>query len=150
MAVNPPGGDAGSAPDATGPRPDLDSREQIERLVRRFYAQVREDEILAPVFVEQAQVDWNEVIPKITAFWCQLELGVIGFRGNPTRKHEELHAEQPFRSEQFERWVALFHATVDSAWAGPHADSIKARAVMIGQAQSRMLGLRPGPDFTSP
>lgn len=124
-------------------RPDLDARPEIERLVRRFYARVAEDDLLAPVFLEQAKVNWEEAIPTLTSFWCQIELGEPGFVGNPTGKHIDLHREVPFREEQFERWVALFHATVDEHWAGPHAKSIKQRALTIAVAQSRMLGLRP-------
>ena len=119
--------------------PDLESREQIAELVRRFYAQVAADDLLGPVFVDQAAVDWSGHLPKITAFWCLLEHGQPGFSGSPTEKHTALSAVSPFRAEQFTRWVELFHGTVDGGWAGPHADSIKSRAVVIAQAQSRSI-----------
>ncbi|MEM7262360.1 MAG: group III truncated hemoglobin, partial [Planctomycetota bacterium] len=91
------------------------------------------------VFVDLAQVDWAEHLPKIAAFWCQLELGIRGFQGNPTQKHHQWSERSPFRADQFARWVALFHDTIDRNWAGPRAESIKARAVMIAKAQSRMV-----------
>ena len=123
-------------PDA---RPDLDGEAPIAELVRAFYARVQQDDLLAPVFVDQAQVDWDEHLPNITAFWMKLEHKVPGFSGVPTATHRRLAAAVPFRAEQFGRWVELFHDTIDAGWAGPHAESIKARAVHIARAQSRVV-----------
>lgn len=117
--------------------PDLDCPEQIAELMEVFYARVRNDDLLSPVFLIQASVDWGEHLPKLAAFWCQMELGIPGFHGLPTQKHSALSREEPFRAEQFERWVTLFHDTIDEDWQGPHADSIKARAVQIARMQSR-------------
>ena len=119
--------------------PDLGDPDQIAALVRAFYARVAEDDLLGPVFVDQAGVDWGEHLPKITAFWCKLEHGMPGFSGSPTQKHAALAAVIPFRAEQFGRWVSLFHDTIDHGWAGPHAESIKARAETIAQAQSTIV-----------
>jgi len=117
--------------------PDLDSPDEIGRLVRAFYARVETDDLLGPVFVEQARVDWESHWKTLTAFWCAIELGIPGFSGAPTRKHAEHSARVPFRGEQFSRWVGLFHDTIDRGWSGTHAESIKARAIVIAYAQSR-------------
>lgn len=119
--------------------PDLSDLDEIAKLVRTFYARVTEDDLLGPVFVNQAAVDWDKHVRKLTAFWCKIELGLPGFHGAPTQKHAALSAIRPFRAEQFARWVWLFHDTVDSGWQGPHAESIKARAVMIAKMQSRLV-----------
>ena len=119
--------------------PDLDSPREIGELVRIFYTRVAEDPLLGPVFVRQAQVDWDEHQHTLTAFWCKLELGLPGYFGSPTEKHAALSAVRPFRAVQFERWIALFHDTIDSGWEGPHAESIKARATQIAKLQSRLV-----------
>lgn len=121
------------------PSGDLANPDAIRVLVRTFYARVAEDDLLGPVFVDQAGVDWDEHVRKLTAFWCKVELGIDGYHGMPTQKHAALSVAKPFRAEQFQRWVDLFHDTVDSQWQGPHAESIKARAVMIARAQSRIV-----------
>jgi hemoglobin len=118
---------------------DLGNPDEIADLVKTFYARVAEDDLLAPVFVGQAAVEWDHHLPKIIAFWCKVELGLPGYYGAPTPKHAALSAVTPFRAEQFARWVGLFHDTVDRGWEGPHAESIKARAVMIAKAQSRIV-----------
>ncbi len=119
--------------------PDLDTPAEIADLVRRFYLRVGKDDLLSPVFVDHAGVDWDAHRQTLTAFWCKVELGLPGFEGAPTQKHSALSATRPFRAEQFARWVWLFHDTIDNRWRGPHAESIKARAVMIAKAQSRMV-----------
>ncbi|MEM7048630.1 MAG: group III truncated hemoglobin [Acidobacteriota bacterium] len=120
-------------------RPDLDSPERLETFVRAFYERVQRDDLLGPVFVDQAGVDWDEHITKLTAFWCAVELRIPGFHGSPTQKHSVLSQQMPFRAEQFGRWIELFRETVDQSWQGPHATSIKAHAERIAQIQSRVV-----------
>lgn len=119
--------------------PDLAVPAEVERLVRTFYDRVQADDLLGPVFVDQARVDWDEHIPKLTAFWCAIGLGIPGFKGSPTQKHSILSREKPFKAAQFERWVSLFHDTIDQGWAGPVAEKIKERAVAIAKLQSRLV-----------
>ena len=40
-------------------------------MVRRFYADVTQDDLLGPMFNEVARVHWSEHLPKLTAFWCR-------------------------------------------------------------------------------
>ncbi|MFT5733589.1 MAG: hemoglobin [Planctomycetota bacterium] len=125
--------------DAAATLPDLSTPEEIDRLVRTFYDRVAVDDLLAPVFVDQAKVDWEEHLPRLIGFWCQLELGISRYTFQPTQKHTELSNAISFRAEQFQRWVDLFHGTIDTGWSGPHAESIKDRAIVIAKAQSMVV-----------
>jgi hemoglobin len=69
----------------TAPKRDLDSRREIEEMVRRFYADVAMDELLGPVFNDVAHVDWPEHLVKLTAYWCRVLLGLPAYGGNPFR-----------------------------------------------------------------
>jgi hemoglobin len=102
------------------PSGDLDSPEQIAGMVRRFYADVAQDDLLGPMFNDVAQVDWSEHLPKLTAFWCRALLGVPGYRGNPFRAHMTVHAQHAFTPQHFERWLTLFHETLALGWTGPN------------------------------
>src|SRR3546814_1960304 len=86
------------------PRPtptrDLDDESEIAEMVRRFYADVAQDDLLGPMFNDVAQVDWSEHLPKLTAFWSRALLGRSGYAGNPFRAHALVHAQEPFRSEE--------------------------------------------------
>lgn len=104
------------------PTQDLDSPEQIAEMVRRFYADVAMDDLLGPMFNDVAQVDWSEHLPKLTAFWCRALLGLDGYVGNPFRSHADVHDQRPFTTAHFQRWLDLFHETLELGWIGPNVD----------------------------
>ena len=94
------------------PSKDLDTPDDVAELVRRFYADVAQDDLLGPMFNDVAQVDWAEHLPKLTAFWCRALLGIPGYVGNPFQAHAHIHSQQPFTVEHFERWLSLFHELI--------------------------------------
>jgi hemoglobin len=121
------------------PTRDLDSPEEIAEMVRRFYQDVAQDDLLGPVFNDVAQVDWAEHLPKLTAFWCRALLAQPGYEGNPFRSHSEVHERSPFRAEHFERWLSLFRDTVELGWVGPNASHAVAFAERVAQVHSARL-----------
>lgn len=108
-------------------------------MVRRFYQDVAQDDLLGPVFEDVAQVDWATHLPKLTAFWCRALLGQPGYEGNPFRAHAEVHARSPFTHAHFERWLQLFTDTVRSGWSGPFADRALEVANDIARVHERQL-----------
>jgi len=126
-------------------RPDLDDPAEIAELVRRFYRDVAQDDLLGPMFEEIARVDWAEHLPKLTAFWCRALLGMPGYEGNPYRAHLEVHARRAFTAAHFARWLELFEATLDEGWAGPRVEQARAFAHRVAQVHGRRM-LAPDPD----
>lgn len=118
---------------------DLDDEVEITELVRRFYADVAQDDRLGPLFNQVARVDWSEHLPKLTAFWCRILLSQPGYRGNPLRAHVEVHERRPFTRADFERWLDLFHEHVDIGWSGPKAEQAKAFARRVAGVHSHQL-----------
>ncbi|WP_162941461.1 group III truncated hemoglobin [Desertimonas flava] len=125
------------------PRPapsrDLDTHEQIAEMVRQFYADVAQDDLLGPMFNEVARVDWSEHLPKLTDFWCRALLGMTGYQGNPFRAHLLVHAQRAFTPAHFERWLTLFHETLDLGWIGPNAQRAHDLADNVARVHSRQL-----------
>jgi hemoglobin len=125
------------------PRPDptrdLDSPDAIAEMVRRFYADVTQDDLLGPMFNDVAQVDWSEHLPKLTAFWCRALLGVTGYQGNPFRSHALVHARHEFTPEHFERWLTLFHETLELGWTGPNTRRARELADNVARVHSHQL-----------
>jgi hemoglobin len=103
------------------PTGDLDAADEIAEMVRRFYADVTQDDLLGPMFNEVARVDWSEHLAKLTAFWCRALLGQPGYQGNPIHAHLLVHARREFAPAHFERWLTLFHETLELGWTGPNA-----------------------------
>lgn len=78
----------------------------IENLVRSFYAKVRTDEMLAPVFDARIK-DWEPHLQQMCAFWSSVALMSGRYHGAPMPKHLPL----PIDAAHFDRWLALFEAT---------------------------------------
>jgi hemoglobin len=78
----------------------------IERLVRGFYAKVRADAMLAPVF-EPRIADWEPHLQRMCAFWSSVALMSGRYHGTPMVKHMPL----PVDADHFDRWLELFEET---------------------------------------
>src|SRR6201996_7682773 len=81
---------------------------ELGELVKRFYAKVRADGMLGPVF-NPAVSDWPEHLEKLTHFWSSIMLTSGKYHGNPMAAHyKHLAAIKP---EMFTRWLALWGET---------------------------------------
>jgi hemoglobin len=118
---------------------DLDTRKEIHDLVVRFYREIAFDELLAPVFVEVAEVDWSVHIPKLIDFWCRVLLGHPGYDGFVLGAHRQVHEVEAFRPELFDRWYLLFVETLDQGWRGPMTENAKIHAARIATTLARRL-----------
>jgi hemoglobin len=78
----------------------------IERLVRVFYARVREDDVLGPIFAKRIK-DWEPHLQKMCDFWSSVVLMSGRYHGKPMAMHIAL----PVDARHFDRWLALFEAT---------------------------------------
>lgn len=108
-------------------RSDIATEADVQLLVDTFYARVNHDALLDPVFNGFAQVDWPQHLPKMYDFWSGLLLGTVRYQGRPFPKHQPL----PIATVHFQRWLALFEATVNELFAGSKADEAKTRAQSI-------------------
>lgn len=114
-----------------GHRPDMDSRENIEFFVDRFYERMLADEQLAPIFVDVARIDLAVHLPHIKDYWCKLLLGEKGYQRHTMNIHRQLHGKRSLQTEDFERWLALFISTVDTHFSGERAQRAKQVAKSI-------------------
>lgn len=87
--------------------PDLCSEQDIVDLVHAFYAKVRSDALLGPVFAAHVG-DWDHHLARIADFWSSVLLGTGRYTGTPMQKHAVLPELRP---ELFERWLTLFDET---------------------------------------
>ena len=118
---------------------DLDTRERIERFVDLFYERMLADELLAPIFVEVAEIDLSQHLPHIKNYWSKLLLGDPSYRRHTMNIHRQLHSKRALESSDFDRWLATFVATVDSNFAGINADRAKRVAATIAENMQKGL-----------
>lgn len=106
----------------------------IACLVRAFYAKVREDAWLGPVF-EARVADWESHLERMCAFWSSVALMSGRYHGQPMEKHLPL----PVDSRHFDRWLTLFTETSHEVCPPAAAQHFVERAERI--AQSLELGI---------
>jgi hemoglobin len=106
----------------------------IDGLVRAFYARVREDELLGPVFAARVE-DWEPHLSKMIAFWSSVVLMSGVYHGQPMQKHLPL----PIDAAHFDRWLDLFSETARDLCPPKAAELFIQRAKNI--AESLELGL---------
>jgi hemoglobin len=118
---------AGERPDGRGvtTKTDILGRDEIVRLVDRFYGKVRGDETLGFIFDKVAAIDWDAHLPKMYAFWQTVLFRDGGFRGDPLGKHARLVPLTEMGPQQFDRWLELFYESVDELFEGENAGHIK-------------------------
>ena len=116
------------------PSPELCTEAEVAELVTTFYAKVRDDVILGPIF-ECHVPDWTLHMPKMIAFWSAALRGSKNYRGNPMVVHRALPG---LTHSMFERWLDLFHESVSEMKNQAMAE----RAVELSQriAQSLWYG----------
>lgn len=81
--------------------------EEISWMVHHFYAKVRRDEVLGPIFNRHIS-DWDHHLSKLVDFWSSILCGTGRFSGTPMPKHAALPG---LNAELFRRWLSLFHET---------------------------------------
>ena len=116
--------------------PSTITDEMIRRLVHAFYARVREDQELGPIFTRVIGQDWDPHLEKMCAFWSSVMLTSGRYKGNPMIAHMRLKIVTP---AHFIRWLSLFRATAEELFAPDIAQAFTLRAENI--AKSLQLGM---------
>jgi hemoglobin len=124
---------------AGGKRPDLDSRQNIEFFVDRFYEGLLADEQLAPIFVDVAEIDMAVHLPHIKDYWCKLLLGEKGYQRHTMNIHRQLHTKRALHPRDFQRWLDFFVSTVDAHFAGERSERAKQVAAAIAANMEQSL-----------
>lgn len=110
---------------------DIQSREDIELLMTRFYEKVKKDDTIGFIFNDVARVNWEHHIPVICDFWETILLDAASYKKNAMEVHYILNRKIAFEEKYFQRWLSLFFETVDQFFAGKIASLAKARAKSI-------------------
>ena len=112
------------------------TEQQIATLVDRFYAKVRNDEVLGPVF-NAAVRDWPEHLEKLSAFWSSVMLTTGRYKGNPMVAH--LKHKSAIEPAMFDRWLGLWRQTASEVLDEAGTAAVAAKAERI--AESLQLGM---------
>jgi hemoglobin len=110
--------------------------EALRALVHAFYAKVRLDPLIGPVF-NGAISDWPGHLDKLQAFWSSVMLTSGRYKGRPLPAHVK-HSDS-ISAASFDRWLALWRETTDELLEAAPAAALQEKAGRI--AESLSLGI---------
>lgn len=102
---------------------------QIERVIARFYAAIRNDPQLGPIFAAHV-TDWPTHEAKIVRFWRNAILLERSYDGNPMQVHMKVGHLTP---DHFAHWLGLFDVVLTAELPPDTAASWSALAHRIGR-----------------
>lgn len=112
-------------------KPDIQTRVDLERLMKLFYDRLLTDQRIRYIFTDVAQVDLPSHLPKIVDFWEQNILGTGSYRSNVLGIHQDLHLVSPLTKDHFSVWLSHLNSVTDDLFEGNKAETLKTRALSI-------------------
>jgi hemoglobin len=113
---------------------DTVNEECIADMVDTFYAKVREDAFIGPVFLKAIGADWAPHLIRMKQFWSTILLASASYKGNPMMAHILLPR---LTRQHFARWLQLWREVAARLCSEAVASIFVQRAETIGE---RLLG----------
>jgi len=101
----------------------------LRDLVHSFYAKVRRDAVLGPIFAARI-ADWGPHLDRMVAFWSSVALMTGRYHGRPVPAHTPL----PIDGAHFQRWLGLFRETAHEVCTPSGALHVIERAERIARS----------------
>ena len=113
----------------------------LERLIPAFYARVRADADIGPLF-NDAVHDWPDHLERLVAFWSSVMLTSGRYKGSPMAAH--LKHRDMITPAMFDRWLAISADTTNELLAPGAATAMQAKAARIAESLQLALFFRLG------
>ncbi|NOQ70646.1 MAG: globin [Crocinitomix sp.] len=107
---------------------EIENRSDVSLLVRSFYAKIRKNDFLGPIFnTAIPENNWEAHLEKLTDFWETNLFGIPKFKGNPMQAHRNVDAANDHNIDMahFGHWIQLWFETIDEHFIGEVADKAK-------------------------
>jgi hemoglobin len=117
----------------------------IGLLVDRFYAKVRVDPVLGPVFERVLRGKWGPHLETMRNFWSSVMLTSGRYKGAPVPAHLRVKGIEP---QMFDRWLRLFGETCDELFENEVAEVFRTKAARIAESLNLALFFRLNPAST--
>jgi hemoglobin len=108
-------------------------RASLQRLVHDFYADVRRDPALGPVFDAAIGPRWDAHLARMVEFWSTVMLHTRSFKGNVYAKHVALADTTKIDPAHFLRWITLWHRHTSALFEPQVARELQQTAHGIGR-----------------
>lgn len=111
----------------------------LTQLVPAFYARIRRDEVLGPIF-NKAIGEWPEHLEKLTAFWSSVMLTSGRYKGQPVPAH--LKHSESMTAENFSRWLGLWRDVTGEMMQPAAAAELQVKAERIAESLQLAVSFR--------
>ncbi|MBA3897112.1 MAG: group III truncated hemoglobin [Sphingomonadaceae bacterium] len=111
----------------------------LDRLISAFYARVRRDDLIGPVF-NGAIEHWDVHLEKLVAFWSSVMLTSGRYKGNPMAAHIAHLAE--LTPAMFDRWLMLWQEVTAQMLPAELATALQNKAARIAESLKLALWFR--------
>ena len=103
---------------------DISTYDDCLLLIEKFYDKLLIDDQIAHFFIE---LYLKEHIPKVADFWAFILIDRPGYSNNMMTAHARLDLKE----KDFERWLDLFHETINDLFDGEKANLAIERSKLI-------------------
>jgi hemoglobin len=117
----------------------LETREDIELLVNKFYEKVGKDETIGFFFNDIVKVNWDLHLPKMYKFWETLLFGKASYKGNPMATHFPINEMESMEKHHFDQWLSLWTKTLEENFEGEMAETAKTKAANIANLMAHKM-----------
>tara|TARA_R110001606_G_scaffold351941_1_gene502306 strand:+ start:1433 stop:1876 length:444 start_codon:yes stop_codon:yes gene_type:complete len=90
----------------------------ISDLVETFYARVRADADLGPIFEKEIGDNWGPHLARMKDFWASVAMNAGRYNGKPVPAHTKLTGVD---AAHFQTWLGLFRETLEDTTPNPEA-----------------------------
>lgn len=112
---------------------------EISELVDRFYAKVRLDAEIGPIFNATVD-DWPAHLRLLKDFWSTVLLPERRYQGDPLAKHLQLALD----AQHFGRWLVLFAETAREVMLPAHAEVVISKSQRIAETFQSAIAIKRG------
>ena len=129
------------------PLPELLDEAMIRAVVHGFYADVRRDPLIGPIFnAALAPDEWPAHLDKLCDFWSAMLLRTDRYGGRPLPPHLRIPG---LGEDHFRRWLSLFRDTVQRLCPEDVAVLFMDRALRIAHSFRLAVAFSKGEDTTA-
>jgi len=106
---------------------DIQTREDIILIMRKFYDKLLADDSISYFFTRTTNVSnhLEEHFETLATFWEQALFLKGGYKNNMFQKHLDVHEKSPFETQHYKTWLEHLHTTIDEDFKGEYAEQMK-------------------------
>jgi hemoglobin len=120
------------------------TEENIKVLVDEFYAEIKKDQTLGPIFNREIGDGWASHMPRMYDFWSSVMLKSGRYHGRPVPVHMKIEG---LSKERFIHWLKMFHRKAHELYEEEIANIYVEKSNMIAQSLQFAIGLTPSVDY---